>query len=117
MMTPSPRHAGHAPSEFALKSAGLTPFAFAKAVRIVSSMPVYVAGLLRRLPLMGAWSTTTTSSNARHVAVDEGRLARSGDTRDDRQDAERDVDIHVLQVVLGRAADLEAHPWPRVSRA
>jgi len=42
--------AGQAPSEFALNSAGLTPFAFAKAVRIGSRMPVYVAGFERREP-------------------------------------------------------------------
>ncbi len=37
---PRPLQAGHAPSEFALNSAGLTPFAFANAVRIGSRMPV-----------------------------------------------------------------------------
>jgi hypothetical protein len=36
----------------ALKSAGFTPFAFANALRIGSSSPVYVAGLLRLDPLM-----------------------------------------------------------------
>ena len=40
MMTPSPRHAGHAPSELALNSDAFTPLAFAKAVRIVSRTPV-----------------------------------------------------------------------------
>ncbi len=40
MMTPSPLQAGHAPSEFALNSDGLTPFAFANAERIASRMPV-----------------------------------------------------------------------------
>src|ERR671921_2353079 len=61
-MTPAPLHMGHAPSEFALNSAGLTPLALAKALRIGSSSPVYVAGLLRREPLIGAWSTDTTPS-------------------------------------------------------
>ena len=61
-MTPAPLQLGHAPSEFALNSAGLTPLAFAKALRIGSSSPVYVAGLLRREPRMGAWSIDTTSS-------------------------------------------------------
>ena len=64
MITPSPLHSGHAPSELALKSAGLTPLAFANAERMTSSSPVYVAGLLRREPRIGDWSTTTTSSNA-----------------------------------------------------
>src|SRR5918997_3052410 len=61
-MTPLPLQVGQAPSEFALKSAGLTPLAFAKALRIGSSSPVYVAGLLRRDPRIAPWSTTTTPS-------------------------------------------------------
>src|SRR5471030_3520137 len=61
-MTPVPLQFGHAPAELALNSAGLTPFAFANALRIGSSSPVYVAGLLRREPLIGVWSTDTTSS-------------------------------------------------------
>src|SRR5687768_1994904 len=61
-MTPAPLQAGHAPSELALKSAGLTPLAFANAVRIESRSPVYVAGLLRRDPRMPDWSTVTTPS-------------------------------------------------------
>src|SRR5215208_6224344 len=61
-MTPAPLQFGQAPSEFALNSAGLTPFALANALRIGSSSPVYVAGLLRREPLIGAWSTDTTPS-------------------------------------------------------
>src|SRR6185436_20084882 len=61
-MTPAPLQVGHAPSEFALNSAGLTLLAFANAVRIGSSRPVYVAGLLRRDPRMPVWSTVTTPS-------------------------------------------------------
>src|SRR5260370_35652696 len=61
-MTPAPLHVGQAPSELALNSAGLTPLAFAKALRIGSSSPVYVAGLLRREPLIAVWSTDTTPS-------------------------------------------------------
>src|ERR1700712_1257057 len=61
-MTPAPLQVGQAPSEFALNSAGFTPLAFANDLRIASNMPVYVAGLLRREPLMGAWSTDTTPS-------------------------------------------------------
>ena len=49
-MTPAPLQAGQAPSELALNSAGFTPLAFANALRIGSSSPVYVAGLLRREP-------------------------------------------------------------------
>src|SRR5215216_3391283 len=59
-MTPAPLHVGHAPSELALNSAGFTPLAFANALRIGSSRSVYVAGLLRREPRMGVWSTDTT---------------------------------------------------------
>src|SRR6476661_9528699 len=61
-MTPAPLQWGQAPSELALKSAGFTPFALAKALRMGSSRPVYVAGLLRREPRIGAWSTATTPS-------------------------------------------------------
>ena len=39
-MTPAPLHVGHAPSEFGLNSAGLTPFALANALRMGSSRPV-----------------------------------------------------------------------------
>src|SRR5215216_4203033 len=59
-MRPSPLHSGHAPSEFALKSAGLTPLAFANAVRIGSRIPVYVAGFERREPRIADWSTRVT---------------------------------------------------------
>src|ERR687895_1670115 len=59
-MTPAPLQLGQAPSEFALKSPGLTPLAFANALRIGSSSPVYVAGLLRRDPRIAVWSTDTT---------------------------------------------------------
>src|SRR6266566_2266883 len=61
-MTPAPVQVGQAPSELALNSAGFTPLAFANASRIGSSSPVYVAGLLRREPLIAAWSTDTTPS-------------------------------------------------------
>src|SRR5215831_9619075 len=61
-MTPEPLHVGHAPSELALNSAGFTPLAFANALRIGSSSPVYVAGLLRREPRIGVWSIDTTPS-------------------------------------------------------
>ena len=61
-MTPAPLQVGQAPSELALNSAGFTPLAFANALRIGSSRPVYVAGLLRREPRIAAWSTDTTPS-------------------------------------------------------
>src|SRR5947207_4145283 len=60
--TPAPLQPGQAPSELALNSAGFTPFAFANALRIGSSSPLYVAGLLRREPRIGVWSTDTTPS-------------------------------------------------------
>src|SRR5690606_11788556 len=46
----------------------------------------------------------------REVAVDERRLARPGDAGDDRDDAERDVDIDVAEVVLAGAADGQRAP-------
>src|SRR5215217_8939809 len=61
-MTPAPLQVGQAPSELALKRAGFTPLAFANALRIGSSRSVYVAGLLRREPRIGAWSTDSTPS-------------------------------------------------------
>src|SRR5689334_21300749 len=61
-MTPAPLQVGQAPSELELKSAGFTPLAFANALRIGSSSPVYVAGLLRREPRIAPWSITTTPS-------------------------------------------------------
>ena len=61
-MTPAPLQAGQAPSELELNSAGFTPLAFANALRIGSSSPVYVAGLLRREPRIAPWSITTTPS-------------------------------------------------------
>src|SRR5919109_5667695 len=61
-MTPAPLQVGHAPSELALNSAGFTPLAFANALRTGSSRSVYVAGLLRREPRIGVWSTDTTPS-------------------------------------------------------
>src|SRR4028119_1608687 len=61
-MTPAPLQLGQAPSELALNSAGFTPLAFANALRIGSSSPVYVAGLLRREPRIEDWSTDTTPS-------------------------------------------------------
>ena len=39
-ITPAPLHVGHAPSELELKSAGFTPFALAKALRIGSRRSV-----------------------------------------------------------------------------
>src|ERR687897_2121738 len=63
-MTPAPLQVGQAPSELALNSAGFTPFAFANALRIGSSSPVYVAGLLRREPRIALWSIDTTPAPA-----------------------------------------------------
>src|SRR3954447_17736652 len=58
--TPAPLQVGQAPSELALNRAGLTPLALANALRIGSSRPGYVAGLLRGGPRIGVWSTDTT---------------------------------------------------------
>src|SRR5918996_3126079 len=63
-MTPAPLQVGQAPSELALNNAGFTPLAFANALRIGSSNPVYVAGLLRREPRIAPWSIDTTPSLA-----------------------------------------------------
>src|SRR5919107_4351672 len=63
-MTPAPLQVGQAPSELALNREGFTPLAFANALRIGSSSPVYVAGLLRREPRIAPWSTDTTPAPA-----------------------------------------------------
>src|SRR5436190_17872587 len=62
---PRPLQFGQAPSEFALKSAGFTPLAFANAVRIGSRIPLYVAGLDRREPRIADWSITVTEGFVR----------------------------------------------------
>src|SRR5688572_28844664 len=62
-MSPRPLHSGHAPSEFALNSAGFTPLADANAFRIGSRMPVYVAGLDRREPRIAVWSMNVTDGS------------------------------------------------------
>src|SRR4029077_5687514 len=59
-MTPVPLQLGQAPSELKLNSAASTRLAFANALRIGSSSPVYVAGLLRREPRIAPWSIDTT---------------------------------------------------------
>src|ERR687892_2103942 len=63
-MTPAPLQVGQAPSELELNSAAFTPLAFANALRIGSSSPVYVAGLLRREPRIAPWSIDTTPAPA-----------------------------------------------------
>src|SRR5215216_6290865 len=63
-MTPAPLQLGQAPSELGLNSAGFTPLAFANALRIGSSSPLYVAGLLRREPRIAPWSIDTTPALA-----------------------------------------------------
>ena len=110
-MTPAPLQVGQAPSELALNSAGFTPLAFANALRIGSSSPVYVAGLLRREPRIAPWSTDTTPSPPGHRAVDQRALAGAGDAGDDDEHAERDVDVDVAQVVRCRRRGSPARRW------
>ena len=81
-MTPAPLQVGQAPSELALKSAGFTPLAFANALRIGSSSPVYVAGLLRREPRIALLVDHHHAVAAGHRAVDQQALAGAGDARD-----------------------------------
>src|ERR1700709_687669 len=121
-MTPAPLQVGQAPSELALNSAGFTPLAFANALRIGSSSPVYVAGLLRREPRIAVWSTDTTPSRSATEpgisellpppalgarAVDQRALARARHAGDDDEHAERDVDVDVPQIVGAGAAHLQ----------
>src|SRR3954467_11651741 len=98
-MTPAPLHVGQAPSEFALNSAGFTPFAFANALRIGSSRPVYVAGLLRRGPRNRGWVTRHDVVEAGHRPLDQRAFAGARDPGQHHEHAERDVDVDLLQVV------------------
>src|SRR6476646_5096593 len=77
-MTPAPLQLGQAPSELALNSAGLTPLAFANALRIGSSSPVYVAGLLRRETPIAPWwiDTTSVPVGVRTVVLSAARSSR-----------------------------------------
>ena len=106
-MTPAPLQVGQAPSELALNSAGFTPLAFANALRIGSSSPVYVAGLLRREPRIAPWSIDTTPSRpATEPSISE-LLPEPATPVTTHQHPERDVDVDILQVVRRRAADLQ----------
>ena len=115
-MTPAPLQVGQAPSELELNSAGLTPLALANALRIGSSRPVYVAGLLRREPLIAPWSMTTTPSRPATEPWISELLPDPATPGDDAQHAERDVDVDVLQVVGRGAPDLHARRTPRAPR-
>ena len=106
-MTPAPLQAGQAPSELELNSAGFTPLAFANALRIGSSSPVYVAGLLRREPRIAPWSTTTTPSRPATEPWINELLPEPATPVRTQSTPERDVDVDVLQVVGRRAAHLQ----------
>src|SRR5512144_712936 len=119
-MTPAPLQVAQAPSELALNSAGFTPLAFANALRIGSSSPVYVAGLLRREPRIAAWSMNTTSAPAAPDRLTSDPctselLPEPATAGDDDEHPERDVDVDVAQVVRRRAADLQ-RPGGRAHR-
>src|SRR5918911_2898195 len=103
-MTPAPLQVGQAPSELALNRAGCTPLAFANAVRIGSSSPVYVAGLLRREPRIAVWSIETTPAPF-GMEPWMSELLPEPATPVTTQHAEWDVHPHVTQVVPGRVAD------------
>ena len=94
-MTPAPLQVGQAPSELALNSAGFTPLAFANAVRIGSSNPVYVAGLLRREPRIAVWSTATTPSRPDTEPWISELLPAPATPVTHHQHAERYVDVDV----------------------
>ena len=106
-MTPAPLQLGHAPSELALNRAGLTPLALANALRMGSSSPVYVAGLLRRDPLIAGLVDRHHPVPGGDGAADQRALPRPGHARDHDQHPERDVDVDVAQVVGARSPDLQ----------
>ena len=109
-MTPAPLQLGQAPSELALNSAGFTPLAFANALRIGSSSPVYVAGLLRREPRIGGLVDRHHSVPPGHRSVDQRALAGAGDAGEHDEHAERDVDVDVVQVVRAVAPRISSAP-------
>jgi hypothetical protein len=107
-MTPAPLQLGQAPSELALNSAGFTPLALAKALRIGSSRSVYVAPgccVASRVPRPGR--STPHPRRRGYRPVHERALAGAGDAGDDDEHPERDVDIDLAEVMCRRAADLQ----------
>ncbi len=68
-----------------------------------------MAGLLRREPRIGAWSTVTTPSRPdTEPWINELLPEAISHAGDDDEHPERDVDVDVAQVVRCRAADLKA---------
>ena len=90
-MTPAPLQVGHAPSEFGLNSeeAGVGG-------RVTASRAPY-RGLVDRHHAFAG----------RYRAVDERTLARAGDAGHHAEHSQRDVDVHVPDVVGGGAAHLQ----------
>ncbi|CAO0837939.1 hypothetical protein SMICM17S_04068 [Streptomyces microflavus] len=58
-ITPRPEQPGQAPAELKLNSPASTPFSRAKTLRMVSSAPMYEAGVEREEAVIALWSTTT----------------------------------------------------------
>jgi hypothetical protein len=106
-MTPAPLQVGQAPSEFELNSAGL----HAVGLRERLADRVEQSRVRRRVaPSRTADRTLVDHHHAVAAgdrAVDQRALAGAGDAGDHAEHPERDVDVHVLQVVLRRAAYLQ----------
>src|SRR5260221_9567579 len=115
-MTPAPLQLGQAPSELALNSAGFTPLAFANALRIGSSNPVYVAGLLRREPRIAPWSIVTTPAPAGIDPYTSGLLPEPA-TRGSEGSALTGPGAAPARFHRGRGPWPPSGPHPRPARA
>ncbi|EGT5593360.1 hypothetical protein B7O34_01990 [Corynebacterium striatum] len=120
-----PLQFGHAPSELTENSAGFTvlsgvELALAKALRMESSSPVYVAGLERREPLMGVWPREEHAlCDVLRQTRQQRRLAQARNAGDGTEHAKRDVDVDPfmcfcrLSLSLERTEDCKRtmRPW------
>ena len=105
-MMPSPPHSGQAPSELALNRAGMTPFGLGEQL----ADGVEHARVGGRVGPAGAAGGGLVDDDRCPGTAWAGRrgsasLAGARHAGDDGEDAARDVDGHVLQVVQGGARE------------
>ena len=98
-MTPAPLQFGHAPSEFALNRAGLTPLLLRERLADRVEQPGVRRGVAAPRAADRALVDGDDAVAARDRPVDQRALARARDTGEHHQHAERDVDVDVLEVV------------------
>ena len=99
-MTPSLSHVGQLPSELKLNSDGLTLLALGKCLSDwVHDSGVRGRGRAAVRPYTGLIDHHRVRVLGDEDVQDERALPGSGHAGDDRQDAGRDLDRHVLEVV------------------